>query len=464
MTPLWSGRFAKTPSDAQSALSVSLSYDQRLWREEIDVCRAHAAELERSGLLEPSGNLAISEALDQAAAQLEEGTFFFAASDEDIHSAVERFLIETLGDVGARIHAGRSRNDLVVTDLRLWLKQATRRIARGVYDLQEALYRIARDHEATLMPGYTHLQRAQPTVLSHHMMAHAFGLGRDFERVIAAYRRCDVSPLGAAAFGGTSLPLDARATASALGFGKVFDNSADAVADRDFALEFLAATAILSVRLSSIGEELVLWTSKEFGFATLDDAFATGSSIMPQKKNPDVGELSRAKSARVTSNLVRLLGVLKGLPLTYNRDLQEDKEVVFDTADTVDAVLGALKGAMQTISFHIDVMQAACSEDAGAAGIAEALVLKGTPFRQAHELVGKLVAAAEVQGIKISQMDLSEYAPIDAGDLRLLDPRIGVEARSSHGATSADRIKEQFARLETLMDDEERWLAGFGAY
>lgn len=428
------------------------------------MCRVHANELERAGLLDPESRLAISGALDDAAVLLEQQTFIFDATDEDIHSAIERWLIQRLGDTGARIHAGRSRNDLVVTDLRLWLKHTIPRIARGVYDLQEALYRLARDHVDTLMPGYTHLQRAQPTVLSHHLMAHAFALSRDFERVIAAYRRCDVSPLGAAAFSGTTLPLDARSAALALGFSKVFDNAADAVSDRDFALEFLAASAILGVHLSAIGEELVLWTSREFGFATLDDAFATGSSIMPHKRNPDVGELSRAKSARLTSNLVRLLGVLKGLPLTYNRDLQEDKEVVFDTADTVEVVLGALKGAMQTISFHPQAMQAACSEDQGAAGLAEALVLKGMPFRQAHELVGRFVAAAEVEGINLSVMDIGDYEPLDSTMLLVLDPRLAVNARSSHGATSPERIKEQLARVETLMDDEERWLAGFGAY
>lgn len=467
--PLWKGRFGQGPSEALKGLSNSLPFDMRLWEQDIASTRAHARALLGAGVLDESEVAKIGRALDEAAALFEADSFDFDPSDEDIHSAIERFLITALGDTGAKIHAGRSRNDLVVTDLRLWLKATLPRIARRIHELQEALYRQAREHGTILMPGYTHLQRAQPVVLAHHLLAHAFALCRDFERIIGAYRRADVSSLGAAAFAGTTLGTDAKATALELGFGKVFDNSADAVAARDFALEFLAAAAILGVQLSRIAEELVLWTTAEFGFATLDDAYSTGSSIMPQKKNPDVGELVRSKSARLTANLVHLLGVMKGLPLSYNRDLQEDKEPVFDTADTLEATLLALCGAIQTLVFDSERMRSAVQEsDSGATDLAEALVVAGIPFRQAHEAIGKLVAKMQPSGKRLrdaTAQDLSECHPkLDPSMLALMDPETAVARHNSHGGPAPDRVDEQFARLEILLDDEERWLAGFGAY
>ncbi|MGH2704025.1 MAG: argininosuccinate lyase [Actinomycetota bacterium] len=467
--PLWGGRFGRGPADALLAFSVSLRYDRRLWPQELQVTAAHARALERAGLLDGVERASIEEALEEARKLFEEEAFPFDSADEDIHSAVERFLIARLGETGRKIHAGRSRNDLVATDLRLWVKEAARQIARGVHELEEALYRQAREHQEVLAPGYTHLQRAQPVLLPHLLLAHAFALSRDFERIIAVYRRADVSALGAAAFAGTTLPLDAPATARDLGFARTFDNAADAVSDRDFVLELLAAGAILGVHLSRLAEEIVLWTSQEFGFATLDDAWATGSSIMPQKRNADVAELTRAKAARLTANLVHLLGVMKGLPLTYNRDLQEDKEPAFDTADTLVNALTALRGALLTMRFHPDRLEAAAGGGfTTATDVAEALVLKGMPFREAHEVVGRLVGAAAAAGKDLAALGAEELAVVDARVSTELvasaDVRRSVGARRSHGGTAPSRIAEQLARIEAVMDDQERWLSGFGAY
>lgn len=467
--PLWSSRFEKPPASDVSRLSGSIDFDLRLWAEEIAATRAHALALERAGLLTSQERLAIEGALQEAAAAFDDGSFEPHAAAEDIHSAIEMLLIDRLGEAGARIHAGRSRNDLVVTDLRLWLKNNIPAIARGVHEVEEALYRQSQEHRETLAPGYTHLQHAQPILLPHTLLAHAFALTRDFERVIGAYRRADVSSLGAGALAGTTLPLDPQATASDLGFSKVFENAADAVSDRDFALEFLSAAAILGVHISRLAEDIVLWVSNEFAFASLDDAYATGSSIMPQKKNPDVAELARAKSARITADLMHLLGAMKGLPLTYDRDLQEDKEPVFDAADTLLAVLPAMGGLVQTLSFDRGRLEVASARGGSAAtDLAEALVMKGMPFRLAHEEVGRLVARASADGKDLADLTGSDFAaagdPFTAEFAELLDPRRSVAARQSHGGTSPERIGEQLARLEAIMDDQERWLSGFAAY
>ena len=461
--PLWGGRFSKGPSEALAELSRSIQYDQRLWPHDLACTRAHAGNLRRAGLISDEDEAALGGALDKAAAAFGAGTFAFDPSDEDIHSAVERFLTDELGDLGARIHAGRSRNDLVVTDFRLWLKAAIPALAEGVLALQEALKTQAEAHSDTLAPGYTHLQRAQPVLLAHHLLAHAFALARDFDRLKGAYSRADVSGLGAAAFAGTTLPLDPVGTAADLGFAAVFDNSADAVGARDFALEFLAAAAILATQLSRIGEEVVLWTSSEFGFATLDDAFSTGSSIMPQKKNPDVAELVRAKSARVTGNLVHLLGVVKGLPMAYNRDLQEDKEPVFDAADAVGLSLAALTGTIETMTFDTERLESAARGGAaGATDLAEALVKQGVPFRHAHEAIGKLVAVAASRNAELADLTAGElqdaHPKLDIGMLELLDARRSVSSRASHGGTSPDQIAAQLGRLDELLSAERSWL------
>jgi argininosuccinate lyase len=461
--PLWSGRFSKSLAPDLREFSRSLHFDRRLWPQDIQCTQAHAAALERAGILTSEEKEMVDEALASAAASLADGTFQFEEADEDIHSALERFLTHELGETGAKIHAGRSRNDLVVTDLRMWLKSAILDIASGVHGLQQALADQSRAHENVLAPGYTHLQRAQPVLLPHLLLAHCFALARDFERLMDAYRHADMSCLGAAAFAGTSVPLDPAETARDLGFSKVFENAADAVSARDFALVFLSAAAILGVNLSRLGEEIVIWTSTEFGFASLDDAYATGSSIMPQKKNPDVAELARAKSARLTSDLVHLLVVLKGLPLAYNRDLQEDKEPVFDAADCLIGTLPALTGAIETLTFDYGRLdEAARGQTAGATDLAEALVLQGVPFREAHEAVGKLVARAEALGndlTDVSEETLAAFHPsLTAGMLQVLDPRISVNARSSHGGTAPDRIAEQLASVDAVLGAQRELL------
>jgi argininosuccinate lyase len=456
--PLWGGRFARPPAEALRAFTVSLPYDRRLWREDLASTSAHARTLARAGILTGVERAAIEAALAEAAGEFEAGTFVFDDTDEDIHSAVERFLTGRCGDVGAKIHAGRSRNDLVASDLRLWAKEAATGIAQGVVALESALLGQAETHRDTLAPGYTHLQRAQPILFAHHLLAHAFALSRDFVRVIQARRSADVSVLGAAAFAGTSLPLEPLETAADLGFGAIFDNAADAVSDRDFALELLAAGAILGAHLSRIGEEVVLWTSSEFGFATLDDAYATGSSIMPQKKNPDVGELARAKSARLTANLVHLLGVVKGLPLAYDRDLQEDKEALFDTVDTLTAALGALSGLVETMTFHPEAMAAAVGSASAATDLAEWLVGAGVPFREAHHAVGALVARLGAEGRELTSTtagDLAGAHPAFRPEaLERLDPRRCAGARTSHGGTAPERIADQLATMRAIIGEQ----------
>lgn len=456
--PLWAGRFSQGPAEALRAFSVSLPYDQRLWRQDIAVTAAHARGLERAGILAPAERAQVEEALQEAAAAFAGGSFAFDPADEDIHSAVERFLTDRLGDTGAKIHAGRSRNDLVATDLRLWVKAAVLGLLVGIDDLARALADQAQAHRDTLAPGYTHLQRAQPILFAHHLLAHAFALSRDFARMARVHLSADVCVLGAAAFAGTSLPLDPLATAGDLGFGAIFDNAADAVSDRDFALEFLAAGAILGVHLSRLGEEVVLWTTSEFAFASLDDAYATGSSIMPQKKNPDVAELARAKSARLTANLVHLLGVMKGLPLAYDRDLQEDKEAVFDTADTLITALAALAGMVATMTFDVQRLGAAVGTASAATDLAEWLVGAGVPFREAHHAVGVLVGRLTAAGRELSsttEEDLVAAHPaFTAAALARLDPRACVAARLSHGGTAPERIADQLATMNAIFAEQ----------
>ncbi len=332
---LWHGRFAGGPADALMAYTVSLPFDRRLWRDDIHGSRAHVGGLARAGLLDEDEVAAVLGALDTVEGEMADGSFAFAATDEDIHTAVERRVTELAGSAGAKLHTARSRNDQVATDLRLWCKRELIGIGRLVAGLETVLLTRAVEAGDTYLPGYTHLQRAQPVLLAHHLLAHGWALARDVDRLVATVERLDVSPLGAGALAGTSLPIDPAATAEALGFASVFTNSLDAVGDRDFVAEALFDLTLVGIHLARIGEEWVLWTTDEFGFATLDDAYATGSSMLPQKKNPDIAELARGKAGRLIGNLTGLLATLKGLPLAYNRDLQEDKEPLFDAVDQV---------------------------------------------------------------------------------------------------------------------------------
>ena len=387
---LWQGRFGgSNQSEELFAFTESLSFDRRLAPDDIACSRAHVIGLRRSGLLSDEESEILLAALGQVEEEIAEGTFVFEAADEDVHTALERRVTEIAGDVGRCLHTGRSRNDQVATDLRLFTKRALAEVARAVIGLQTVLLNRAREAGDAYLPGYTHLQRAQPVLLAHHLLAHGWALARDVDRLAATRRRLDVSPLGAGALAGSSLPLDPDLVARELGFSSRFENSMDAVSDRDFVAEALFDLALLGTHLSRIGEEIVLWSSEEFGFLHLDDAYATGSSMLPQKKNPDIAELARGKAGRLIGHLTGLLATLKGLPLSYNRDLQEDKEPLFDAVDQVERSLAAMAGLIGTATFDLQAMaRAADAPSSAAADLTEWLVQNGTPFRRAHELVG----------------------------------------------------------------------------
>jgi len=451
---LWHGRFAGGPDAALMAYTVSLPFDRRLWRDDITGSRAHVRGLARVGLLTQGECDAVLVALDQVESEMGEGRFDFVDADEDIHTAVERRVTQLAGPAGAKLHTARSRNDQVATDLRLWCKRELVEVARGLYDLQQVLFTRAIEADGVYLPGYTHLQRAQPVLLSHHLMAHGWAFARDVDRLLATVDRLDVSPLGAGALAGTSLPIDPAGTAADLGFAKAFDNSLDAVSDRDFVAEALFDLALVGVHLSRIGEEWVLWTTEEFGFAVLDDAFATGSSMLPQKKNADIAELARGKAGRLIGNLTGLLTTLKGLPLAYNRDLQEDKEGLFDSVDQVNLAVAALTGMIATATFVPARMQAAADADVTAAtDLAEYLVRQGTPFRDAHAVVGQLVRR-HLAG----EGGLGELAAevIDPEAAALVRPGVGVQQRSSPGAAGPQAIEAQMHAFRAMLAAERR--------
>jgi argininosuccinate lyase len=395
VTRLWGGRFVRGPAEDAAAFTSSVAFDVRLVREDCAILAAHARALARAGLLSDEEAAEASRALAAVAEDVASGAFPVAPSDEDVHTTVERALLERIPSLAPRLRAGLSRNDRVAACLRLWLRGVARELAGRARALAGELRAVAHRHADALLPGYTHLQRAQPVRLADHLEAHAAALDRDAERLEAAAERADASPLGAGALAGTTLGIDRAAIAKDLGFARVIENTLDAVSARDFALEFLAAAATAGVHLSRLAEEVVLWSSAEFGFLEVDDAYATGSSLMPQKRNPDVAELARARAGRLVGDLVTLLVALKGLPLAYNRDLQEDKEPVFDAADTLAGALAALRGMVATARFRTDRMAAAAADwTLRATALAEELVRRGVPFREAHELVGRLVARA----------------------------------------------------------------------
>jgi argininosuccinate lyase len=454
---LWHGRFAGGPSDALMAFTVSLPFDRRLAAVDIAGSRAHVRGLVRSELLDGDEAGAVLAALDHVEQELASGDFVFVESDEDIHTAVERRVTEIAGAAGAKIHTGRSRNDQVATDLRLWTKQALASVASGVLALQTVLAARAEEAGDAYLPGYTHLQQAQPVLLAHHLLAHGWALARDYDRLLAARARGDVSPLGAGALAGSSLPLDPEGTAVDLGFAAVFDNSLDAVSDRDFVAEALFVLALIGVHLSRIGEEWVLWSSEEVGFVTLDDAYATGSSMLPQKKNPDIAELARGKTGRLVGNLTGLLVTLKGLPLAYNRDLQEDKEPLFDSVEQVLLALSALGGMIETATFRLDRMAAAADTPAAAAtDLAEWLVARGTPFRDAHAVVGDLVRRSLAgEGALASLVEADErLGPAAAA---LIASGVPVTRRTTRGAGGPDAVAAQRDRfVQRLATDHAR--------
>ena len=448
---LWGGRFSQAPDEAAWRLGVSTHFNVTLWRQDLAGSRAHVQELTRIGVLDHDEAEQMLEAIDECAALFAEGSFTFAPDDEDVHGAIERWLVERLGTLGGKLRAGRSRNDQIANDLRLYCKEASARLRAGIGALQQSLCDQAEAHLDWLAPGYTHLQRGQPVLLSHHLLAYVWMLDRDAGRLADAAARMDASVLGAGALAGTTLDLDPAAYARHLGYARVAENSMDAVASRDFALEFTAAAAILAVTLSRLGEELVLWASSEFGFARLGDAFSTGSSIMPQKRNPDVAELVRGKAGRVVGDLTGLLTLVKGLPLAYNRDLQEDKEPVFDAVDTLEVVLPAMTGAVASLTFDRDRLEAAAAGGFSlATDLAEELVRRGVPFREAHEVVGGLVAKAEQAGGDLDVLSPEEIAAahpaLDRSAADLLDVRAAVDRRTASFATAQSSVGDQLVR------------------
>ncbi len=448
---LWHGRFAGGPSEALQALNDSLPFDQRMFREDIAGSRAHVRMLCDVGLFSEAERDGVLAALDTVEHEIESGSFDFQVNDEDIHTAVERRVTE-LDPAGAKMHTGRSRNDQVATDLRLWTRSAIDEVLDLVERLQRTLLTHAEQAGDAYLPGYTHLQQAQPVALSHHLLAHGWALARDAERLVDARKRTNVSVLGAGALAGSSLPLDPEKSAAYLGFDAVFDNSLDGVADRDFVAEVLFTLSLLGVHLSRIGEEWILWASTEFGFVTLDDGFSTGSSMMPQKKNPDIAELARGKAGRLIGHLTGFLTTLKGLPLTYNKDMQEDKEPLFDAVDTVRLTLLALDGMISTTTFNTEAMAAqAASPYAAATDLAEWLVARGMPFRDAHAVVGEKVRRALA-----GEGSLGELVAADPqlGDeaAALLEPGVSVTRRTTRGGGSPAAVADQIERFRARLD------------
>ena len=419
---VWSGRLAGPTDAAVEEYTSSATIDVRIAAEDVRGSRAHAAMLRETGLISARDARQIDAGLRVIAEELQRGAFVLQPADEDIHTAVERRLFELAGEVAGKLHTGRSRNDQVATDLRLWARAGCLELLSAVADLQETLIERAAQHRTTVMPGYTHGQRAQVVSLAHHLLAYVNMLQRDVERLIAAHQACDVMPLGSGALAGSTLPLNREQTQRSLGFSRVSANSMDAVADRDFAVDVVAALALLMVHLSRLAEEIVLWTSTEFGFALLPDSHATGSSLMPQKKNPDVAELARARSARVIGDLVTLLTLLKGLPLTYNRDLQEVKQPLFSAVATTLSTLHVLSRLMAVVEFDTTAMRAAAADPSlMATDVAEYLVKRGLPFRDAHTAVGTAVAKATREGRTIGELTLGEWrALVPQADRELL--------------------------------------------
>ena len=454
---MWGGRFAAGPDAIMEAINASIGFDQRLARQDIEGSRAHAAMLAAQGILTDSDAEAIREGLLTVLSEIETGTFRFQTALEDIHMNVEARLKELIGEPAGRLHTGRSRNDQVATDFRLWVRDQCDAAIAGIKALQKAFLGQAEAGADWVMPGFTHLQTAQPVTWGHHMMAYVEMLGRDASRFADARARMNESPLGAAALAGTSFPIDRHATAEALGFDRPSANSLDAVADRDFALEFLSASSICAMHLSRFAEELVIWSSAQFRFVAMSDRFSTGSSIMPQKKNPDAAELVRAKIGRILGATVGLFTVMKGLPLTYSKDMQEDKEQVFDAADSLMLALAAMEGMVRDMTANPEALRAAASSGfSTATDLADWLVREaGLPFRDAHHVTGRLVAMAEAEGKDLSDLTLdqmkSAHEALTEGVFDVLGVDNSVKSRTSYGGTAPDNVRAQIVRWkETL--------------
>ena len=449
---MWGGRFATGPAEVMAEINASIDFDKRLYAEDIEGSKAHCRMLVAQGILTRADGEAILAGLDRVREEIERGEFVFDRDLEDIHMNVEARLRALIGEPAGRLHTARSRNDQVVTDMRLWLRATIDRIDGELAALQAALIDRAEEHAATVMPGLTHLQPAQPVTFGHHLLAYTEMIGRDRGRLADARRRMNECPLGAAALAGTSFPIDREATARALGFDRPTANSMDSVSNRDFVIEFLSAAALSAVHLSRLAEEIVMWSSPQFGFVTLSDAFTTGSSIMPQKRNPDAAELVRGKCGRIVGALVALLTTVKGLALTFCKDMQEDKEPLFDAADTISLVVRAMAGMVRDMTVHAPAMRAAAEAGyATATDLADWLVRAlGLPFRDAHRVVGHAVRRAEERGLRLDELpleDLQAFEPrIDETVYRVLDVERAVESRTSLGGTAPDLVRAQIKR------------------
>lgn len=461
---LWGGRFEKEANKQVEAYTESLSFDCRLFEYDIRVSIAHANMLAQCGIISKDEAEKIKNGLLEIKNEIKEGKFVFNTADEDIHMAIERALTEKIGPVGGKLHTARSRNDQVATDLRLYLKDEILSICQLLADLKKVILKLAEENFNVIMPGYTHLQKAQALLFSHYIMAYFFMFKRDFKRLKCTYKWMDSMPLGSGALAGTSFPIDRVMVACELGFFKVSENSVDAVSDRDFVADVLYGISLIMVHLSRLSEELVIWSTEEFGFIELDDAYTTGSSIMPQKKNPDVAELTRGKTGRVIGSLTGMLTVFKGLPLAYNRDLQEDKETLFDAIDTIKAALSIYSGMLSTMKLNSSRMkEAAKNSFLMATDMADYLAKQGLSFREAHEVVGKIVGYCLKVGcglFDLSIEDFKKFSHLFEEDIfNCLNLEQSIESKISQGGTSSVRVKEEFDLAHQVLAEEEKWFA-----
>lgn len=456
MTKLWGGRFQKSAEQWVDEFGASIGFDQQLVMEDIAGSIAHVKMLGDCEILPTEDVTLILNGLEQLKEKALNNELIFEVANEDIHLNLEKMLIDLIGPVGGKLHTGRSRNDQVATDMHLFLKNRVKEIVESIQAFQQAILNQADQHVETIAPGYTHLQRAQPISFAHHLMAYFWMLERDKERLSESLKRIDISPLGAGALAGTTFPIDREKAANYLGFSEVYQNSMDAVSDRDFIVEFLSNSSLVMMHLSRFAEEIILWSSQEFKFIELDDAFATGSSIMPQKKNPDMAELIRGKTGRVYGNLFGLLTTLKGLPLTYNKDMQEDKEGMFDTVQTLLGSLKIFEGMVRTMTIHKERLQQAVHQDfSNATELADYLATKGMPFREAHEVTGKLVFLCIQRGIYLLDLpfiDLKQASDLINDDIYdVLSPIAAVKRRHSLGGTGFDQVRLQIEKAKSLI-------------
>ncbi|QZT34726.1 argininosuccinate lyase [Caldalkalibacillus thermarum TA2.A1] len=459
MAKLWGGRFTKETNKLVERYTASISFDQQLAEEDIEGSLAHVQMLGECGVIAAEEAEQIKEGLLKIKEKIQTGEVQFSVEHEDIHMNIEKLLIDEIGPVGGKLHTGRSRNDQVATDMHLYLRKKINRFVQLLEEVQQAIIKQAEAHVKTILPGYTHLQRAQPVSFAHHLLAYFWMFERDKERFKDSLKRVNISPLGAGALAGTTFPINRRRTAELLGFDGVYPNSLDAVSDRDFILEFLSTASILMMHISRLSEELVIWSSQEFQFIELDDAFCTGSSIMPQKKNPDVPELLRAKTGRVYGHLIGLLTVLKGLPLAYNKDMQEDKEGMLDTVATLEGALQLLAPMLDTMQVNTEKMRQAVQEDyANATDIADYLVNKGVPFREAHAIIGQVILYAIQHKKFLLDLSLDEYrqfSPLFEADIYdILQPEHVVSARKSEGGTAFNEVKKQLELAKTVLEEK----------